>query len=120
MHYAVRFAAANDYDSSFSQEMAYRHTVNAPPYTYLISITVSAYSQEKCNTIAGKMHDGIKGNFITGGVIELLRKKDLYRSRILLKGKDLKQMRQAVSDWLDSQKNKPEGVRIDVNPLVLD
>lgn len=29
-------------------------------------------------------------------------------------------MRQAVSDWLDSQKNKPEGVRIDVNPLVLD
>ena len=120
MHYAVRCAAANDYDSFFTQEMAYRHTVNAPPYTYLISITVSAYSQEKCNTIAGKMHDGIKGNFITGGVIELLRKKDLYRSRILLKGKDLKQMRQAVSDWLDSQKNKPEGVRIDVNPLVLD
>ena len=66
------------------------------------------------------MQKEINGNFRTGGVIELLRKKDLYRNRILLKGKNLDEMRQAVKAWLLAQKNKPEGVRIDVNPLVLD
>ena len=29
-------------------------------------------------------------------------------------------MNDAVTQWLESQKVKPEGVRIDVNPLVLD
>ena len=120
MHYAVTCAAANDYDTFFKTEMAYRHAIMAPPYTYLISITISSYSQKRCSELALQMQKEINGNFRTGGVIELLRKKDLYRNRILLKGKNLDEMRQAVKAWLLAQKNKPEGVRIDVNPLVLD
>ena len=120
LHYAVTCAASSDYDSFFTQEMAYRHAVMAPPYTYLISITVSSTNPKRCSEMALKIQREISGDFKTGGVIELLRKKDLYRNRILLKGRNLEVMRNAVSNWLDSQKNKPEGVRIDVNPLVLD
>ena len=66
------------------------------------------------------MYQEIRGDFTTGAVVELLKIRDLYRSRILLKGKDLSRMNDAVTQWLESQKVKPEGVRIDVNPLVLD
>lgn len=120
MHYAIRCAANHDYDSFFTQEMAYRHVVMAPPYTYLISISVASSSKETCTKIAHQMYQEIRGDFTTGAVVELLKIRDLYRSRILLKGKDLSRMNDAVTQWLESQKVKPEGVRIDVNPLVLD
>lgn len=119
-HYAIQCAIRQDYDSFYRYEMQYRHATMYPPYTYLIALTVSHHNQRKADELALRLQSEIHGNFHVIGVITLLKISDRYRNRILLKGKNLDEMRQAVGGWLEKQKNKPEGLRIDVNPLVLD
>jgi primosomal protein N' len=55
------------------------------------------------------------------GLIRLPKRRDRYYCRILLKGKNLEEMRQAVRDMFDA---KPElnrkDIRINVNPMNLE
>lgn len=120
-HYAVQCAAQQDYDTFFVQEMRYRHAGMYPPYTYLIALTVSSDTQDKADKDAYVIRQALNGSYKTIGVLTLLKINDRCRSRVLLKGQDLEEMRRDVRAFLDS----PEGsrikdLRIDVNPLVLD
>ena len=119
-HYAVQCAARQDYDSFYQYEMKFRHAGMYPPYTYLISLTFSAKSQRTVDAEALRMKDALNGDFKVIGVISLLKIADRYRNRILLKGRNLDTMRQTVQDYLDHTEEIPEGLRIDVNPMVLD
>lgn len=119
-HYAIQCAVNQDYDTFYRHEMQYRHATMYPPYTYLIALTVSNRNQKKADELALRLQMEIHGNFHVIGVITLLKIADLYRNRVLLKGKNLDEMRAAVRTWLEDEKNKPEGLRIDVNPMVLD
>lgn len=119
-HYAIQCALNQDYDTFYRYEMQYRHATMYPPYTYLIALTVSSHNQKKADELALSLQTEIHGNFHVIGVITLLKIADLYRNRVLLKGKNLDEMRDAVRIWLENEKNKPEGLRIDVNPMVLD
>ena len=60
------------------------------------------------------------GDYKTIGVISLLKIRDQYRSRILLKGMDLDGMRNDVRSLLMDEELKGKDIRIDVNPMVLD
>ena len=120
-HYAVQCAEQQDYDTFFVQEMRYRHAGMYPPYTYMISLTVSSDTQDKADRDAYIVRQALNGNYKTIGVLTLLKINDRFRSRVLLKGQDLDEMRRDVRAFLGS----PEGsrikdLRIDVNPLVLD
>ena len=119
-HYAVQCAAAQDYETFFRYEMQFRHLGKYPPYTYLIALTVSDSDQRYVERTADALKKGIQGNFKTIGVISLLKLQDLYRSRIVLKGTNLDDMRQAVLTFMHSTKPDMKGLRIDVNPMVLD
>ena len=100
--------------------MQFRHLGKYPPYTYLIALTVSDSDQRYVERTADALKKGIQGNFKTIGVISLLKLQDLYRSRIVLKGTNLDDMRQAVLTFMHSTKPDMKGLRIDVNPMVLD
>ena len=91
-----------------------------PPYSYFISLTSYATSEKKAEDIAIWLKNNLKGNFKTIGVVKLLKIKDLYRYRVLLKGKDLNEMRTVIRDLLDSGDNKKMNIHIDVNPMVID
>lgn len=119
-HYAVQCAKNQDYLAFFQSEMRFRHAGQYPPYTYLISITVSGRDQAGTDRIALTMKNQIIGDFKTIGVISLLKIKDMTRDRIILKGKDLDRMRKAVNDFLKQTDLNMKGVRIDVNPMMLD
>ena len=63
----------------------------------------------------------LQGEFRKIGVISLNKIQDRYRKRILLKGKDLAKMKEAVAGLLErSESRYTKDVRIDVNPMVLD
>ena len=67
----------------------------------------------------------IKSWFVDKGISvlgpsELLKKQDLYRYRVLLRSKNLEDMRQWVHMWYASCQNRKVKVAIDVNPLFLD
>lgn len=119
-HYAVQCAVRGDYETFFRYEMRFRHAGQYPPYTYLIALTVVGRDQNQTDRLALAMKNEITGDFKTIGVISLLKIQDQVRDRVLLKGKNLDEMRQAVRLFLEKTKMDVKGLRIDVNPLVLD
>ena len=63
----------------------------------------------------------VKETFKTIGVVQLLKIKDRFRSRIILKGRNLDEMRAAVNELFERDGyEKFKNVRIDVNPMTLD
>ena len=101
-------------------EMQFRKAGQSPPYTYLIAITVSSTQQNKVDHTSLLLMHHLQGNFKVIGIISLLKKKDLYRQRILLKGKNLYEMRKQVKNVLTDTEMDINTIRIDVNPLTLD
>ena len=119
-HYAVQCAIRQDYRAFFVNEMNFRHAGQYPPYFYFISLTVSSVKQEHVEMLASAIRNGISGSFKVIGVIQLLKIRDLYRSRVLLKGRDLDEMKRAVEDFLKNCSLSLKGLKIDVSPLTLD
>ena len=119
-HYAVQCAARQDYEAFFKSEMKFRHAGQYPPYTYLIALTIQGRKDDVVMKQAMAIKNEIIGDFKTIGIISLLKIQDLYRYRILLKGKDLDSMRQSVAKFLSTTKIDVTGLRIDINPMYLD
>lgn len=119
-HYTIDCLLKQDYVSFFNKEMLFRRAGQYPPYTYLISITVSGKIQTKVDNEAIKIKQSLQGDFKVIGVISLLKIKDKYRNRIILKGKNLDEMRTALKDLLETNQINTDSVSIDVNPLTLD
>ena len=120
-HYAVQAAANQNYEQFFQMEMQYRHKAMEPPYRFLISITVNSRNESDCESTALTLLQGLHGSFKTIGIIPLLRLRDTFRRRIILKGKNLDEMRQAVRTLLNERTElKRKDIRIDVNPMRLE
>ncbi len=120
-HYAVQCAARQDYDSFFQREMQFRHAGMYPPYTYMISLTVSGKSQKEVDDIALQLKQGLNGNYKTLGILSLLRIQDRYRNQIILKGRNLDEMRFDIRKLLEKEERlRTKDIRINVNPLSMD
>ncbi len=119
-HYAVVSAAKQDYVTFFKNEMLFRRAGQYPPYTYMISLTFSGMDADKTMEKALQVKNSLHGDFRVIGVISLLKISDLNRCRILLKGKNLDIMRDAVRACLDEAKADTKGMKIDINPIMLD
>lgn len=123
-HYAIQTAIKQDYEAFFRQEMQYRHIAQYPPYTYFISIVASGLNEQKCREIMEK----VKSRFIDDpsisvlGVSQLLKRRNEYRYRVLLRGKDLTHMKETVYAWYQGQRSASKSVtfEIDVNPMALE
>ena len=44
-HYAIKAAAANDYESFYNEEINYRDLMNYPPVTGMLSVTISSENE---------------------------------------------------------------------------
>lgn len=119
-HYTIDCLLKQDYVSFFNKEMQFRKAGQYPPYTYLISVTVSGLQQTKVDNEAIKIKNNLQGDFKVIGVISLLKIKDRYRNRVILKGKNLDEMRTALKDLLETNQINMDSISIDVNPLTLD
>lgn len=120
-HYAVQCAAMQDYRTFFRMEMAFRHRGQYPPYTYMIALLVQGKDETAVTRTALWLRDGLHGAYKVIGVIALPKLRDRYRARLILKGKDLNEMRKDISTLLNGDdRNRKNMIRIDVNPMVLD
>ena len=123
-HYAVRCAAAHDYQRFFAAEMNYRHLAQYPPYTYLSAAffvhrdarvaleganhaMVALQKQQICKVL---------------GPIALGRQKDVYRYRVILKGKDRMGQAQLLRQMFEQHRHAKQRARmeIDVDLLLLE
>lgn len=89
-HYAIQCAARHDYQHFFVAEMKFRHLAQYPPYTYLSAAFFVHHQEKIAQEGAQAALSFLKGQSICKvlGPIALGKKKDEYRYRVILKGRD--------------------------------
>lgn len=121
-HYAIVCAANQKYKHFFQQEMEYRKLASYPPYSYLISIVFSDEDMEKANEASALFMELFDAPGIqTIGPSEIRRLSARYRTRIILKGKDLDAMIKNTNQTIASFRliNKIS-FSVDVNPMSIE
>lgn len=121
-HYAIQYASKHQYKHFFQREMNYRKLASYPPYSYLISLVFSHEDQARAFDAAITFTKLIEGrDFQIIGPSNLRKINRSYRSRIILKGKNLDTM---LSDLHEAKTLYSSvsriGVVVDVNPLTLE
>ncbi len=96
-HYSIVCAAAQDYDSFYQQEMAYRRVLHYPPVVQLMSVMMSAREEKLLETAMNEMHDFVAGRICPYGEdaagLEMIgpaeasvyKVNDIYRKILYLK-----------------------------------
>ncbi|MSQ15490.1 MAG: primosomal protein N', partial [Dehalococcoidia bacterium] len=117
-HYAIRSASKQDYESFFEQESGFRRTHEYPPFTSLIKLGYSNYSEERTQAEAERLYAalekerrylGLSGVRMMGPAPSFFRKaRGLYRFQINLLGEEARTLLDRV--------NIPRGWVVDVDP----
>ncbi len=121
-HYAVRSAAAQDYDTFYQREMEFRTSMRYPPTVAMINVVVRSKTPEGAMADA---HDLVKrtrhrhphGHVIGPAPAALAKVNDEYRAQFFVKGQQRKPMRAALTAALDERPELKRRVTVDVDPL---
>ena len=126
-HYAIRYAAGQDYTGFYEKEIHFRRLMHYPPYSAMANLLVRAEQQEHAIRMSTEL-----GHFLTPppemikilGPAEasVLRLKSDFRYQFLIKAAS----RKALSDLLNKARNfaaerrwGPTALMIDVDPLTI-
>ena len=128
-HYAVRYAAEQDYEGFYREEILLRQFMGYPPYSDLMQVIFMADNAETAQAAASDWHDRIevmlpedeKGNLFMPQEAYMSRINDNYRFSLLIKCP--KGKRREYTNILakvkeeDKQKKKKEYTAVaDINP----
>ena len=122
-HYAIRLAAAQDYETFFVKEMMVRKAQQYPPYTYLTSVQISSKNEglaiDTIHTIAEEI---AKKQFpdvtILGPVTPFIHfEKETHHRVLLLKYKSEELIKKYLSRLLLTLQSKTQiSVAVNVEP----
>jgi primosomal protein N' (replication factor Y) len=126
-HYAIRFAANQDYVGFFEKELQFRRFLKYPPFAAMANILVRAAKQEdalRMSTELGHHLTPAPENMKIMGPAEapVQRLKAEYRYQLLIKAgsrKDLNTLLRRARDYARVQKWSATALVIDVDPLTL-
>jgi primosomal protein N' (replication factor Y) len=124
-HYAVRFAAAQDYEGFYKKEIEFRKWLRYPPFAALASVLVRAEKQEEALRLATQLGRVLmpppEGMRVMGPAeAALLRLKNEFRYQILLKAAKRSTLRQVLNElrrFAEREKWSPTALAIDVDPI---
>jgi primosomal protein N' (replication factor Y) (superfamily II helicase) len=118
-HYVFHSVFKHDYPRFFMQEMQYRKLGQNPPYTFLITITLFGSNQEVLSRNARKLYEALAHDTIKClGPSDMGKVNYSYKNRIILKGRDLNEMRHFLKQTLDETVMVHKwDCLIDVNPM---
>ncbi|MGA2711494.1 MAG: primosomal protein N' [Bryobacteraceae bacterium] len=126
-HYAIRFAAQQDYTGFFEKELQFRRFMKYPPFAAMANILVRAPKQEdalRMSTELGHHITPAPENMRIMGPAEapVQRLKAEFRYQLLIKSgsrKDLNALLRKAQDFARAQKWPATALVIDVDPLTL-
>ncbi|MDP7224355.1 MAG: primosomal protein N' [SAR202 cluster bacterium] len=120
-NYAIKAAAAQDYQGFYTKEMAFRHEQGNPPYRKLIRLLYSDTNSATCEENARRVATELENERERNGILdtEILgpmpafpaRLRGRYRWHVVLRGADPRTLLDRISlpkDWV-----------IDVDPVAL-
>lgn len=115
-HYAVRCAAAHDYEGFFRREMQFRHLAQYPPYAYLSAVVLHHRNAQTVREDALAARETLSGGaFKVLGPIELGRLRDECRWRLILKGKDRHEQAAALRRLAQAHRMQKRRSRLEID-----
>lgn len=120
-HYALQNAIMHDYVNFFYHEMRFRHLAQYPPYSYLIAIYAYGLNDQRAQDTIDLLASQLQGEFKILGPTKLLKIKDEFRYRLIMKGKDRSLMIKQVNKVIANIKDRKgmANVKVDVDPMYL-
>ena len=121
-HYAIVYAAKQDYQSFYNMELKTRQLGMYPPYCYLTSVLLSGKDElavERCaEGVANFLNGKLKNVNILGPARAVISRIDNeYRYRILIKYKQSQPLFKLLKEALNHYQGKVK-IEVDVNPYV--
>ncbi|AGB40846.1 primosomal protein N'' [Halobacteroides halobius DSM 5150] len=128
-HYSIQQAKEHDYQSFYEQEIIFREEMEYPPVTHLINIIVSDKSEDKTIKVAQRLGEIINAKLkdtadkqLLGPVQAPLSKiRGEYRWQLLLKGRNLEELRQlnqmSLQELEEVKELKSVKISIDIDPI---
>jgi primosomal protein N' (replication factor Y) (superfamily II helicase) len=126
-HYAMKCAAAQNYEAFYSKEIEFRRMMSYPPYTALANVVVrgarEADALEHSTAMARRLQPPPEGLKVIGpAAAAIARVKNEYRYQMLLKSASRKALNQTLRELLRfaaAEKWNPANLAIDVDPVTL-
>jgi primosomal protein N' (replication factor Y) len=126
-HYAIRFAAEQDYQGFYRKEIEFRKWLRYPPVAALANVILRAEKQEDALRMASQLSylltpppEGVR--VMGPAEAPVLRVRNEYRYQILLKAAHRKTLRQVLHQLrglAEHQKWKTTALVIDIDPISL-
>jgi len=126
-HYAVRFAAAQDYQKFYEKELQFRRVMRYPPFAALANVLIRNENQEQAlqwaAEIGRRLNPAPEGLKVLGPAEAPVAKiKSEFRYQLLLKATDRKKLNMVLKDihrWAAENKWRQGALVIDVDPVSL-
>jgi primosomal protein N' (replication factor Y) len=126
-HYAVKFAAEQDYEGFYQKELEFRKWLRYPPFAAFANVLVNAEKQEEALRMATQLGyllnpapDGIR--VMGPAEAPVLRLRNEFRYQILLKAAKrtiLRETLRALRSFAEKEKWRATALTIDVDPISL-
>jgi primosomal protein N' (replication factor Y) (superfamily II helicase) len=126
-HYAIRFAAEQDYEKFYAKELEFRRLMHYPPFGALANIIVRGPREEEAlarSAALGRLlNPAPEGSKILGpAAASLARLKNEYRYQMLIKTSSRKRLNEIlgqVRKFAAAEKWNPTSLVIDVDPITI-
>ena len=122
-HYSILLASKQNYDAFFNYEMRIRHIQQYPPFSFLLSIEVSAKNEEyvilAANDIVNNLNSKLQDEATILGPVApyIAYQNSTYKRLILIKYKNSDKIKQEINKLLETFKfNNVVNVKINVDP----
>ena len=122
-HYSILLASKQNYDAFFNYEMRIRHIQQYPPFSFLLSIEVSAKNEEyvilAANDIVNNLNSKLQDEATILGPVApyIAYQNNTYKRLILIKYKNSDKIKQEINKLLETFKfNNVVNVKINVDP----
>jgi primosomal protein N' (replication factor Y) len=126
-HYAIRCAAAQDYQAFYTREIEFRRAMSYPPFAALANVMVHGRSEEEAlsrSAALGRLlqpaPEGIRVMGPAAAAVARIKKE--YRYQMLLKAATRKRLNQVLGElrrFANAEKWNPASLVIDVDPMTL-
>jgi primosomal protein N' (replication factor Y) len=126
-HYAVRCAAAQDYDQFYAKEIEFRRLMHYPPFGALASVIVRGRTDEEALTrsaaLGRLLNPNPEGVKVLGPApAPVARLKSEYRYQMLLKSASRRRLNETLGDlrkFAAAEKWSASTLGVDVDPVTL-
>lgn len=131
-HYAITYAAAQDYDGFYQEEILYREMMGYPPASHMLAVQIYAASQEEGSRLAGQLADQAgryadqekplnQRMMIVGPAPAGIGKvNDIYRFVFYVKDRsyeELIRVKDGLETWMGEQQRGRISLQFDFDPM---